>query len=110
MIKNTPFWIDVLDDKYVANADASIVREIFDLYLQGYGSFTIAKKMNEAGKVIRNKRWSTPKICALLRNPRCNGDFISHSLERDYEKAHQPQLNMLSKGCTQKSLQMKSSH
>ena len=28
MIKNTPFWIDVLDDKYVANADASIVREI----------------------------------------------------------------------------------
>ncbi|EPL1852369.1 recombinase family protein [Serratia nevei] len=98
MIKNTPFWIDVLDDKYVANADASIVREIFDLYLQGYGSFTIAKKMNEAGKVIRNKRWSTPKICALLRNPRCNGDFISHSLERDYEKGTSNSVEHVIKG------------
>ncbi|MFJ7501270.1 recombinase family protein [Serratia grimesii] len=86
MIKNTPFWIDVQDDKYVINANAAIVREIFDLYLEGYGSFSIAKKMNEVGKIIRDKRWSTPKICALLRNPRCNGDFISNSLERNYEK------------------------
>lgn len=98
MIKNTPFWIDVLDDKYVVNANASIVREIFDLYLQGYGSFTIAKKMNEVGKIIRDKRWSTPKICALLRNPRCNGDFISNSLERNYEKGTSSSTEHVIKG------------
>lgn len=98
MIKNTPFWIDVLDDKYVVNANASIVREIFDLYLQGYGSFTIAKKMNEVGKIIRDKRWSTPKICALLRNPRCNGDFISNSLERNYEKGTSTSTEHVIKG------------
>ncbi|MEG7474467.1 recombinase family protein, partial [Serratia marcescens] len=87
-----------LDAQYVDHADASIVREIFDLYLQGYGSFTIAKKMNEAGKVIRNKRWSTTKICELLRNPRCNGDFISHSLERDYEKGTSTSVEHVIKG------------
>lgn len=86
MISNTPFWISVDEQqmKYVFNKNVEIVQEVYRLYLDGYGSYTIARKMNDAGKVIKGKRWSTPKICALLRNPRCKGDFISSSLERDY--------------------------
>lgn len=84
--KNTPFWISVDEQqmKYVLNKNVEIVQEIYKLYLDGYGSYTIARKMNDAGKIVNGKRWSTPKICALLRNPRCKGDFISSSLERDY--------------------------
>ncbi|HFJ4330383.1 recombinase family protein [Serratia liquefaciens] len=100
MIKNTPFWVSVddLHGKYVLNDQVGVVREIFDLYMSGFGSYTIARKMNDNGKTINGKRWSTPKICALLRNPRCNGDFISNSLERDYDNGTSESVEHVIKG------------
>lgn len=45
-----------LEDKSITinEAEAEIVRFIFELYLQGYGTYTIAKRLETLGKV--NKR------------------------------------------------------
>ncbi|WMT13513.1 recombinase family protein [Serratia fonticola] len=85
MIKNTPAWISVSDEKYVLNDNHKIVREIFDLYLTGIGSFTIAQMLNRQGKFISEFKWDTAKICRILRNVRCRGDYISNIIERDLD-------------------------
>ena len=86
MIKNTPPWIDIQDDKYVLNSKAEIVREVFDLYLNGIGSYTIGKTLNEQGKLLTDVKWTTAKICKLLRNCRAKGDYLSNSLDRNFDK------------------------
>jgi DNA invertase Pin-like site-specific DNA recombinase len=86
MIKNTPPWISIIDDKYVLNDKAELVREIFELYLNGLGSYTIGKTLNEQNKYLTDVKWTTAKVCKVLRNVRCKGDYLSNSLERDFEK------------------------
>ncbi|WP_342606371.1 recombinase family protein [Pantoea agglomerans] len=85
MIKNTPPWISIIDDKYVLNDKAVLVREIFELYLNGLGSYTIGKTLNEQNKYLTDVKWTTAKVCKVLRNVRCKGDYLSNSLERDFE-------------------------
>lgn len=86
MIKNTPPWIDIQDGKYVLNSKANIVREVFDLYLNGIGSYTIGKTLNQQCKLLTDVKWTTAKICKLLRNVRCKGDYLSNSLDRNFDK------------------------
>jgi len=86
MIKNTPPWISIIDDKYVLNDKEVLVREIFELYLNGLGSYTIGKTLNEQNKYLTDVKWTTAKVCKVLRNVRCKGDYLSNSLERDFEK------------------------
>lgn len=85
MIKNSPPWISIENDKYILNEKASIVREIFDLYLSGIGSYTIGKKLNEEKKYLTDVLWTTAKVCRILRNVRCKGDYLSNGIERDFE-------------------------
>jgi len=86
MIKNTPPWISIVDDKYVLNDKAVLVREMFELYLNGLGSYTIGKTLNEQNKYLTDVKWTTAKVCKVLRNVRCKGDYLSNSIERDFDK------------------------
>ncbi|MBL5829164.1 hypothetical protein [Serratia fonticola] len=57
MIQNCPKWISVVYGKYVLNENYIIIRAIFDLYLSGIRSYTIAQRLNAVGKLITGKKW-----------------------------------------------------
>lgn len=46
--------------------EASVVTEIFELYGHGNGAGSIAAMMNEQGKALRGKKWTTSAILLLL--------------------------------------------
>ncbi|MBE5213691.1 recombinase family protein [Pectobacterium sp. A535-S3-A17] len=85
MIKNCPPWISIVNNKYEVNDNAKIIREIFDLYLSGIRSFNISKMMNDSGRLINDKLWTGTKVCRVLRNVRCKGDYITNITERNFD-------------------------
>lgn len=62
----------------VNEKEAETVRLIFDLYLQGYGTSTIAKRLMELG--IRNKlgriEWHTHGVMGIIKNEKYKGDVL----------------------------------
>ena len=62
----------------VNEEEAETVRLIFELYLQGYGTYTIAKRLTELGK--RNKKggttWSDSGIRGIIKNEKYKGDLL----------------------------------
>ncbi|ENC7787019.1 TPA: recombinase family protein [Yersinia enterocolitica] len=85
MIKNCPKWIDVVNDRYVLNENHIVIREIFDLYLSGIGSYTIAVMLNRDNKTIDGMKWNSTKICHVLRNRRCKGEYTSNRVIRNFD-------------------------
>ena len=68
------------DDKSLSinEEEAEIVRSIYDLYLQGYGTTTIANRLVELG--IKNKKgevsWHTHGVMGIIRNEKYKGDIL----------------------------------
>ena len=62
----------------VNEEEAEIVRFIFDMYLQGYGTTTIAKRLTDMGK--RNKKgevsWHTHGVMGIIKNEKYKGDIL----------------------------------
>ena len=62
----------------VNQEEAEIVREIFDMYLRGYGGMTIAKELTRLGR--RNKRgevkWTDSGIRTIISNEKYKGDLL----------------------------------
>ena len=58
--------------------EAEIVRQIFSLFLEGYGTQAIANMLTEAGVESRYDReyWSASTIKAMLRNEKYCGDLL----------------------------------
>ena len=58
--------------------EAEIVRFIYDMYLQGYGTTTIAKRLTEMGK--KNKKgevsWHTHGVMGIIKNEKYKGDIL----------------------------------
>lgn len=59
-------------------AEAELVREIFDMYLKGYGAPTIAKEFTRLGK--KNKKgevkWTDSGIRGIISNEKYKGDLL----------------------------------
>ena len=53
---------------YPLEQEAAIVREIFQLRVDGSGAKTIAQLLNDQGKTNRGKPWAKHSVAALLRN------------------------------------------
>jgi site-specific DNA recombinase len=54
----------------VVEAEAAVVRQIFDLYLRGQSCHGIARMFNEQGIATRGGRgWADAYVSAILRNP-----------------------------------------
>ncbi|EPE7078173.1 recombinase family protein [Franconibacter pulveris 1160] len=85
MIKNCPPWISIVNKKYELNDNSKIIRDIFELYLSGIRSFNISKMMNDSGRLINGKLWTGTKICRVLRNVRCKGDYITNITDRNFD-------------------------
>ena len=67
------------DKSITVNPDeAETVRTIYDLYLQGYGSTTIARMLTEMGR--KNKKgivsWGASGIRGVLKNEKYKGDLL----------------------------------
>lgn len=62
----------------VNETEAETVRMIFDMYLQGYGCATIAKRLEEKG--IKNKRgivkWHDNGVLGMIKNEKYKGDIL----------------------------------
>ena len=62
----------------VNEAEAEVVRMIYDLYLQGYGTTTIAKRLMDLG--IKNKKgevsWKTHGVMGIIKNEKYKGDVL----------------------------------
>lgn len=62
----------------VNEKEAEVVRFMYDMYLQGYGTSTIAKRLVELG--IKNKRgevsWHTHGVMGIIKNEKYKGDVI----------------------------------
>ena len=62
----------------VNEVEAEVVRMIYDLYLQGYGTTTIAKRLMDLG--IKNKKgevsWKTHGVMGIIKNEKYKGDVL----------------------------------
>lgn len=58
--------------------EAEIVREIFDMYLRGYGAPTIAKELTKLGR--KNKKgevkWTDSGVRGIINNEKYKGDLL----------------------------------
>lgn len=59
-------------------AEAETVRLIFDLYIQGYGANTIAKRLTELGKVNKKGivKWTDSGVRGIIKNEKYKGDLL----------------------------------
>ena len=68
------------EDKSITinHEEAETVRLIFDLYLQGYGAYTIARRLKEMGRL--NKKgvvsWTDSGVRGIIRNEKYKGDLL----------------------------------
>lgn len=62
----------------VNQEEAEVVREIFDMYLSGYGAPTIAKELTRLGR--KNKKgevkWTDSGIRSIINNEKYKGDLL----------------------------------
>jgi DNA invertase Pin-like site-specific DNA recombinase len=68
------------EDKSITinEAEAETVRLIYDLYLQGYGAYRIAKELTRLGKVNKkgNVKWTDSGVRGILKNEKYKGDLL----------------------------------
>ena len=62
----------------VNEAEAETVRLIFELYLQGYGTYTIAKRLEALGKVNKKGvvKWMDSGVRGIIKNEKYKGDLL----------------------------------
>lgn len=94
--RNCPRWLRLNADRksFEIIADrAKVVKEIFDLTLQGMGRQTIANRLNTRGEPSWNKPrklkpgWHPSYIHMILNNPAVIGRFQPHCNGEDGERA-----------------------
>ena len=90
LILNTKRFLGYDNDEYgdlvINQKEAKIVRRIFDEYLSGKGSFTIAKELNvEDIPTVTGARWSDTTILQMLKNEKYKGDAL---LQKYYRPDH----------------------
>ena len=68
---NIPYGYDYKDGKLLVNdKEASVVKRIFKMYLEGFSMKRIADILNSEGIPTKHgKEWSTQTIASILKNP-----------------------------------------
>lgn len=70
----------------INDAEAAIVRRIFDMYLSGIGAHSIAKAFNEEGiATITGSQWHASTVMGMLKNEKYKGDSL---LQKYYTPEH----------------------
>ena len=68
---NIPYGYSYVDGKLLINdKEASVVKRIFDMYLDGVSMKRIADTLNSEGIPTKHgRRWSTQTVASILKNP-----------------------------------------
>ncbi len=79
----------------IIEEEAKIIKQIFEWYAAGDGTFTIARKLKDMG--VKTKRykngWSNTVILRLLRNEKYVGDLLQGKTYTDDELEHKKKYN-----------------
>lgn len=83
IISRPAFGYTLMDGKIIINeAEAEVVRRIFNLYLQGMGINQISDLLNEENvpkpRHKENEKWKATTVRYILRNEKYMGDAILH--------------------------------
>ena len=92
------YGFNLKDGELVINeTEAAVIRRIFDLYLQGYGTLAIAKMLNEDGIPRKHgyEKWLPSSINYVLNNERYMGDAL---LQKSYTTETLPFRKMKNDG------------
>lgn len=89
VVMSTKFLLGYDKNEYgelvVNEEQAKIVKRIFDMYVSGIGTTTIAKILNSEGiPTIKNKKWISNSVCHILKNEKYKGDC---RLQKTYSPA-----------------------
>ena len=86
LLTSNTWGYDKVGKKIVINEkEAEIVREIFNLYLEGFGIRRIVNRLNAKGVRSRNgNELSTSTITAILKNPLFKGTQIMNRFHYDF--------------------------
>ena len=81
-----PLGYNVVDKQYVINEkEAFVVKEIFHMYLKGYGYKKISDMLNEKGcKNKKNNPFVYNSIACILTNEKYAGDYAFNKTRRTY--------------------------
>lgn len=62
----------------VNEAEAEIVRFIFDRYIEGYGAYSIAKELTRLGKINKKGlvKWTDSGVRGIIKNEKYKGDLL----------------------------------
>ena len=87
-----PQWIDIVDNKYILNHKAAVVKEIFELYKTGLGCPTIAKELQKkAGEQYQFSRaWTGELVHKILTNRRVTGKIFISEIIRNHDDLDNP--------------------
>lgn len=68
------------EDKSISvnESEAETVRLIYDMYIQGFGAYTIARRLTELGKTNKKGevKWTDSGIRGIIRNEKYKGDLL----------------------------------
>ncbi|WDC83594.1 recombinase family protein [Caloramator sp. mosi_1] len=100
LIINTTRFLGYDKDEYgdlvINPKEAEIVRRIFEDYLKGKGTFTIAKELNEENiPTVAGGRWQESTILNILKNEKYKGDAI---LQKYYTPDHLRKVSVRNEG------------
>jgi len=100
LIINTTRFLGYDKDEYgdlvINPKEAEVVTRIFNEYLRGKGSFTIAKELNAEGiATIGKGKWHDTTILGILKNEKYKGDTI---LQKYYTPDHLKKRSVRNRG------------
>ena len=79
------FGFDTDDGTFKPDANAGVVKDIFEAYVEGASLLEIASSLNEAGiKTLRGRKWQPETVKRILRNEVYVGDIrFQKKISRD---------------------------
>lgn len=85
---------DETGDLVINHEEAKTIREIYRLYLEGMGTFRIAKKLNEEGyKTVTGVKFTEGTVGGILKNEKYKGDYLLQKYYTPENKRNQTVLN-----------------
>lgn len=87
VITSSTWGYDKVDKKVVINEEeAKVVRTIYNLCIQGFGSRSIAKKLFNQGVVSRSgKQFAEVTVRKIIRNPLFKGTVVMNKTHFDFD-------------------------
>lgn len=87
-------WIKETKELKINEEQMKVVKQIFDWYVSGVGSYTIAKRLNEINvKTDRGGRWTPSSVRQIIRNEKYVGDLLNQKTYSISPLTHKKAIN-----------------